>query len=431
VKIPKFFLFILIGFYLIKLFNNFIKQNILTDAKKKKTNKQAIIIGTGISGIAAAYYLQKRNIPYIILEKASELGGTWRDHKFHGCRVDTEIAEYCYSFDIILGEKTTNWLRSDVMNYLSNITKKFNILPNIKFNKKVDKANFDSFKKKWIISTNDGDSYCADFLLNCNGFSNTTPYIPKFKGKNDFQGNIIHSINLNESQTFYDKKVVIVGSGATMTSIVPSLVKICKSLTIIQRSPSYIYETDCKPDLLCKIVKKLDLLGIKKIKNVYQIYRMLDDEIIFGLLRKFQFLGKKFFRMQWEDVAEKEFIDTHLTPLYNLLEQRIPVSSGLKELIKTKSIEFETGEISHFTKNGILMKSQKHIPCDVCILATGFDLNFFNFPIEIDGILIDTRQINWYKGLMLGGIPNYFQAIGCFDCSWTQRVESAGTSPVS
>jgi cation diffusion facilitator CzcD-associated flavoprotein CzcO len=392
---------------------------------KHKINKQAIIIGSGISGIAAAYYLQKKHIPYIILEGASELGGTWRDLKFHGSRVDTKNIEYCYSFNIILNEKTVNWSRIEVMDYLLCTAKKFGIFEFIKFNKVVNKVNYDSAKKKWFVSIDDGSTYCADFLYNCSGFSNTMPYIPEFKGVNDFQGDIIHCVKLHEAQTFYDKKVVLIGSGATMASTVTSLVKVCKNLTIIQRSPSYIYETDFKPDLIWRLVVKLEKLGIPRIKNIYQIYRMIDGDVVFTILRNFQNMAKRFFRMQWEDVADKEFIDTHLTPRYKLLEQRIPVSSGLKELIKTKTITFETGEISHFTKNAIVMKSQKSIPCDVCILATGFDMNFFRFPITIDGAPVDTKQINWYKGLMLGGIPNYFQAVGCFDCSWTQRIESA------
>lgn len=425
--IPRYFLYTLIIVSVIKLCVYIVKQYIRANANKWKVNqKQVIVIGAGISGIAAAYYLQKKRISYIILEQALDLGGTWRDLKFHGSRVDTENVEYCYSFNVILDEKNTNWSRIEVMNYLRSTANKLNIFSHIKFNKSVNKINFDSLKKKWFVSTSDGSTYCADFLYNCTGFSNTIPYIPEFNNKDDFQGEIIHSVNLDESQTFYDKKVVIVGSGATVISTVPSLVKVCKSLTIIQRSPSYIYETACEPDLIWRLVIKLEKLGFHPIiKNIYQLYRMIDDEIIFAILRKFQPLAKRFFRMQWEDVADKEFIDTHLTPRYNVLEQRITVATGLKELIRTKAIEFETGEILHFTKNAIVMKSQKIIPCDICILATGFDINFFRFPIEIDGTPVDTKQLNWYKGLMLGNIPNYFQAVGCFDCSWTQRIESA------
>lgn len=426
IHFTKYFVSVLILFSVFKLCAYFYKQRGYKKINGNKIDKEVIVIGTGISGIAAAYYLQKKNIPYTILEQASDLGGTWRDLKSHGCRVDTENVEYCYSFNVILDEKNTNWKRIKVLNYLRNTVENLKIFSHIKFNKKVKKVNFDSLKKKWFVSTADGSTYCADFLYNCSGFSNTTPYIPEFKDKDAFQGDLIHSVNLNDSQTFYDKKVVIVGSGATMVSTVPSLAKVCKSLTIVQRSPSYIYETKGEPDLIWRSIIKLEKLGVHpKIKNLYQVYRMIDGRVISTILRKFPSLAKSFFRMQWEDVADKKFIDTHMTPRYNVLEQRITVSTGLKELIRTKGIEFETGEISHFTNNAIVMKSQRIIPCDVCILATGFDLNFFNFPIEIDGIPVDTKLLNWYKGLMLGNIPNYFHAIGCFDCSWTQRVESA------
>ena len=109
--------------------------------------QETIIIGCGVSGIAAAYYLSKNNINYLMLEQSNDIGGTWRDHNFHGCRVDTENVEYCFSFNVRL-DKTTRWNKSQVMDYLKDTVIKFNILPNILFNKTIKYVNFSTSENK-------------------------------------------------------------------------------------------------------------------------------------------------------------------------------------------------------------------------------------------------------------------------------------------
>ena len=388
---------------------------------------EALIIGCGVSGIGAAYYLSKNNINYLALEQSSDIGGTWREHNFHGCRVDTENVEYCFSFNVRLDE-TTRWTKNQVMNYLQDTVEKFNILPNILFNKTIKYVNFSTSNNTWYVYCNDDTVFSCCYLFNCSGFSNTDPHIPNFK-IDKYRGELIHAIKLNKEDTFHDKNVVVIGSGATMASLVPELYKVCKTLRIVQRSPTYIYEDDDKPDILYNIVRNVINSNIMSdninnfILKIYQIYRMLYDEIIFFLLRKLQPLSKAFFRNQWTDIKSDKYIDKHLTPRHNVLEQRIPVSKGLKPLIRDNKIKITTGIIDCFYKNKIIVNKKKY-KCDVAILCTGFNINFFRFPVKINNVDIDTKKLNWYKGFMFGGIPNYFQAIGCFDCSWTQRVES-------
>jgi monooxygenase len=393
----------------------------------KVKHLESIVIGSGVSGIAAGYYLAKNNINYLILEQANEIGGTWRDHNFHGCRVDTENVEYCFSFNVQLDEKT-RWNKSEVLNYLKDTSIKFNIFENILFNKKIKYVNFSTLKNKWYVYCDDGTKFSCNYLFNCSGFSNTDPHIPKFD-INKYEGKMIHAIHLDNKDTFYDKDVVVVGSGATMASLVPSLSKVCKTLRIVQRSPTYIYESADKPDLFYNVIRKMVNLSIftddvnTRILKLYTIYRMIYDEILFWILRNLQPVAKCFFRRQWTDIKDDKYINKHLTPKHNILEQRIPVANGFKDLLKTNKIKMTTGTIDYFKKQKIIV-DQKKYKCDVAILCTGFNINFFRFPIQIDKVDVDTKKLNWYKGLMMGGIPNYFQAIGCFDCSWTQRIES-------
>lgn len=391
------------------------------------THYEALVIGCGVSGIGAAYYLSKNNINYLVLESSSDIGGTWRDHNFHGCRVDTENVEYCFSFNVKLDE-TTRWTKYQVMNYLQDTMEKFNILPNVVFNKKINYVNFSTSNNTWYVYCDNDSVFTCSYLFNCSGFSNTDPHIPNFN-TDKYRGKLVHAIKLNKEETFYDKNVVVVGSGATMASLVPELAKVCKSLRIVQRSPTYIYNDDDKPDPLYDAVRSVINSKIlsndtnKFILEAYQTYRMLYDEIIFFALRNLQPIAKAFFRNQWTDIKSDKYIDKHLTPRHNVLEQRIPVSKGFKPLLKDNKVKLTTGTIDCFYKNKIVVNKKKY-KCDVAILCTGFNINFFRFPIKINNVEFNTKKLNWYKGFMLGGIPNYFQAIGCFDCSWTQRIES-------
>ena len=124
-----------------------------------------------------------------------------------------------------------------------------------------------------------------------------------------------------------------------------------------------------------------------------------------------------------EEIVEKKEFNNHFQPKYNPWEQRIPVSIGLKKIIKEKQINIITGEIRAFNQNGVTLTNGKKIKADLVVLATGFNLEFFKFDVFLNKTKVDTQRINFYKGMMMGGIPNYFQPIGTWHTSWTQRSE--------
>jgi monooxygenase len=389
---------------------------------RKRTD--VVIVGAGVSGIAAAYYLRGQGIRYVVLEADDDIGGTWLRNTWHGARVDSEVVRYAFSFKLEIPAKEL-WDRREVFSYLKRTVREADIEPNIVLRTRVRKASFDSASNTWTVDTDRG-AYEANFLVNCNGFGANVPHVPAFEGTRTFRGEIVHSRHLDDGRRFDDLHVVVVGSGATAISSAPSLSDVSKSLVILQRSPSYIYEVDNKLGLFARLCRALHDRGVPFAGAMLRLQSTIAGDIYFLLIRCFPKLGRAFFRRHWRDAATDADYAKFLTPRYAPYTQRIPKAVGLKERILARKITFRNGVIDHFKERSIVLQSGEELPCDVCILATGFKLDFFSFPLFRDGRQLDVRDVNWYKTFMMGSVPNYFHPSGCFHCSWTQRVEQLG-----
>jgi cation diffusion facilitator CzcD-associated flavoprotein CzcO len=135
-------------------------------------------------------------------------------------------------------------------------------------------------------------------------------------------------------------------------------------------------------------------------------------------------LARWFFKRHWLHAVGQESFDRHFSPRYNPWEQRIAVAIGLKERLQKGQISIKTSEIERFTASGVVLSDREEIPCDVCILATGFDLKFVKFDLYVGDDKVAVEGINLYKGIVMGGVPNYFQPVGVWHSAWTQRSET-------
>ena len=327
----------------------------------------AIIVGSGITGIGAAYYLKQRNIPYVILEAKPDLGGVWNCQRWHGARCDSDILKYSFSFKPVLSDQRLQD-RAEIHAYLRSVAQDFHILKNIQFNTPVTKAVFDTKQKRWTVNTN-GGSFSAQFLFNGNGYFADKPFVPSFEGTDQFAGEIVHTSHLDASRTFTDKHVVLVGSGSTAICCAPVLSQVSKSLVLLQRSPSYVFETDNKVGGFTRLCQNLHRSGIAFPVTLLRGGLQLKDDLIFVGFRRFPRVAKWFFRHHWLKAVGPEAVKEHFSPRYNPWEQRIPVAIGLKEKIRSQQVRLKTGEIDHFAHSGIVLKNGETLPCDVCVLV--------------------------------------------------------------
>ena len=380
-----------------------------------------IVVGAGMTGIAAGYYLRENNIPYTILEAKSDVGGVWYSHRWHGARCDSDFIKYSFSFRPFLSERCMQG-RSQIQGYLRSVAEEFEIVPHIRFNTRVSKVVFDSRAQRWSVHTN-GGVFSADFLINGNGYFSDEPYVPKFQDAERFKGEIIHTSHLEDRRTFAGKRVVLVGSGSTAICCAPELAAVCGSLTLLQRSPSYIYEISNQAGPLIRFCQALYKRGLRAPVKWLRHYLQLRDDVIFLGFRRFPSVARWFFRQHWRGALGAREVAEHFTPRYNPWEQRIAVAIGLKDKLRSGAITVKTAEIERFSESGVVLRSGEHLDCDVCVLATGLNLRFFAFDMYVDHTKIALERINLHKGFMVGGIPNYFHPMGSWHSAWTQRAE--------
>jgi monooxygenase len=384
-------------------------------------NPTVIVIGAGITGIGAAYYLRAAKIPYLILEANGDVGGVWHTHRWHGARCDSDFIKYSFGFKPFLSDQCLQE-RAQIQDYLRGVAKEFSILEHIRFNTRVMRADFDSARQLWTVHTTQG-VFTARFLLNGNGYFSEAPHVPQFQDSHRFKGEIIHTSHLDASRSFAGKKVVLVGSGATAICCAPVLARASQSLVLLQRSPSYIYDTDNRAGTLIKACQALYRMGIHFPVRWLRQYLQLRDDLVFVGFRRFPALARWFFRRHWREAVAGETLREHFTPRYNPWEQRIAVAIGLKDSLRKGEVSLRTAEIERFTESSIVLKGGEEVKCDVCVLATGLNLRFFSFELSIDGSKVALERINLHRGIMLGGVPNYFHPMGSWHSAWTQRLE--------
>jgi cation diffusion facilitator CzcD-associated flavoprotein CzcO len=382
-----------------------------------------IVIGAGITGIGAAYYLRESRLSYVILEQGDDLGGVWSTHRWHGARCDSDAIKYSFSFKPLLSTQCVVD-QAEIHRYLHAVVDEFGIRPHIRFKTRVTKAVFDLSAERWVVYTGSG-TFTSRFLLNGNGYF-SDPHILTFKGTASFKGEIVHSAHRDGRRRFGDRDVVVVGSGATAICCAPELAPpVSRTLVLVQRSPSYIYEISNKIDRLTALCQYLYTRGFTSAVRLLRYYLQCRDDVIFVGFRRYPRIARWFFRRHWVGAVGPARYREHFRPRYNPWEQRITVAIGLKEKLRTGAMAMTTGEIDRFTEGSIVLRGGEEIRCDVCVLATGFDLELLKFEMWVGDERIDVAGINFYKGIMLGGVPNYFHPFGAWHTAWTQRSETA------
>jgi cation diffusion facilitator CzcD-associated flavoprotein CzcO len=279
----------------------------------KTNDTTAIIIGAGITGIGAAYYLGKNAIPYIVLEASDDVGGVWHTQRWHGARCDSDFVKYSFSFRPYVSPHCLH-SRADIHRYLRGVAEEFGIVARTRFGTRVTSASFDSRRGLWTVETDRG-TFTSRFLLNGNGYF-SDPHVPDFPHASDFAGEIIHTFDLDAARRFDGKDVVLVGSGSTAICCAPELARVSGSLTMLQRSPSYVYEIDNRATPFMRLCQSLYRLGLDFPIKLLRGYLQVRDDVIFVGFRAFPAFARWFFRRHWLDTVDPAELRRNFTPRY-------------------------------------------------------------------------------------------------------------------
>ena len=393
-----------------------------------------IVVGAGISGIGAGYYLQ-RDCPdksYAILEGRENIGGTWDLFRYPGIRSDSDMFTLGFAFKPWTEQKAIADGPS-ILNYLNETADQYGIRDKIRFGHHVKSAEWDSATATWTVHAEIGEkaepvTFACNFLFMCSGYYNyEAGYTPEWPGMENFGGTWVHPQHWPQDLDYKDKQVLVVGSGATAVTLVPAMLdgeNPPAHVTMLQRTPTYMVSRPSSD----KVAN-----GLRKVlpsKLAYKIIRwrnVLMQQFIFRRARTKPEGVKEHLRKALEAELGPDFdYDTHFAPPYNPWEQRlclVPDSDFFRVINEGKS-EIVTDHIETFTEGGVKLKSGREIAADIVVTATGLDLQMAGgLDVKVDGEAINFGDKVTYKAMMFDGVPNFAISFGYTNASWTLRAD--------
>ncbi|WP_235677203.1 flavin-containing monooxygenase [Rhodopseudomonas palustris] len=390
-----------------------------------------LVVGAGISGIGAAYHLttQCPDTRFVVLEAQDGFGGTWRTHRYPGIRSDSDLYTFGYRFKPWTGKPIAT--AAEIRDYLGEVIADHDLARHIRYRHRIVSASWSSEDACWTIEALRGEGgetvrFTANFLWMCQGYyRHSEGYTPEWPGMAEFKGRIVHPQTWPDDLDVAGKRVIVIGSGATAATLVPSIAPTAAHVTVLQRSPTYFIPGRNK----IEIADTLRELGVAE-DWIHEIVR-----------RKILFDQATFTRrsMSEPEVVKQELLagvrahlgpdadlDPHFTPSYRPWRQRIAfVPDGdLFKAIASGRASVVTDEIECFTETGMMLKSGEALAADIVVTATGFNLNVLgDIAFSVDGAPLDFAETVTYRGMMFTGVPNMAWVFGYFRASWTLRAD--------
>jgi cation diffusion facilitator CzcD-associated flavoprotein CzcO len=388
-----------------------------------------LIVGAGLSGIAAGYHLQAKcpGKSYVILEARDAIGGTWDLFRYPGIRSDSDMYTLGYNFKPWREAKAIADGPS-ILNYVRETAQENGIDRNIRFHHRVMRAEWSSHDAHWTIEAERGAEtvhFSCGFLFMCSGYYDYAGgYTPEFAGTENFAGEVVHPQHWPEDLDYAGKRVVVIGSGATAVTLVPAMAEKAAHVTMLQRSPTYVVSRPSEDSIANRLRQKLPAMlayQLARWKNVllgmyfFRLSRRKPEQMkarLLGLLRKQ--LGPDY------DVA------THFTPRYNPWDQRlclVPDGDLFRE-INAGRVSVVTDHIERFTPGGLKLQSGRELSADIVVTATGLRMKLFSgLQVVVDGARVELARTMSYKGMMFSGVPNFAAAFGYTNASWTLKCD--------
>ena len=390
-----------------------------------------VIVGAGLSGIGAACRL-KRDCPdkgFVILEARNAMGGTWDLFRYPGIRSDSDMHTLGYDFK--------PWRESKaiadgpaILKYIRETAAEHDVNPHIRYGQRLEKATWSSEDGCWTLEGRQGQNdrrflVRCNMILMCSGYYRYDQgYTPDFKGRERFGGEIVHPQHWPEDLDYRDKKVVMIGSGATAVTLLPEVAKQASHVTMLQRSPTYMIswpDQDRIANFLRNVLPAKLAYAITRWKNItlqqwtYRRSRVAPEKVKKQLL--------KWVRKE----LDKDYdVEKHFTPRYNPWDQRLCLvpNGDLFQAIRAGKASVVTDKIDTFTETGIRLQSGEELEADIIVTATGLDLVVLGgAQFVVDGTRVDFSKTYTYKGIMFSDVPNLVSTFGYINASWTLRAD--------
>lgn len=394
-----------------------------------KPDVDVLIVGAGISGIGMAAHMKMLcpDRSFAIIERRAQIGGTWDLFRYPGVRSDSDMHTLGFIFEPWKHEKSI----ADgpaILDYLNRIVDERDIRRDIRFESKVVSADFDGEAAHWVVTLEGKDGQrsrvTAGWMYLGSGYYDyDKPYEAQFESREDFKGEIIHPQFWPENLDYTGKRVVVIGSGATAVTIVPSMAAKAAHVTMLQRTPTWYGirpARDAIANFLRKILPEELAYRITRWKNV----RL--QNIVFKRAKTKPEQVKQFLTKRIKEALGDKYDEKAFTPPYDPWDQRLCLvpDADLFEAIKAGKASVVTDHIDRFDATGIKLKSGKHLDADIIITATGLKMVMAGkIAISVDGVPVDFADRYYYKGAMFSNVPNLATVFGYLNASWTLRAD--------
>ena len=388
-----------------------------------------LIVGAGLSGVGAAHHIQSAfpSRTYTILEARDTLGGTWDLFRYPGVRSDSDMQTLGYRFRPWTQAKAIADGPS-ILSYIRDTAVDAGIDRHIRFGHRVSRAEWSTVDARWTVTAvHNGRtvSFTANFLYVCSGYYHYDGgYTPEFPGLDRFRGEVVHPQQWPEDLDYTDKKVVVIGSGATAVTLVPAMTDRAAHVTMLQRSPTYVMAAPAE-DKLANSLRRF--LGPRAAYAAARWKNVGVATLIYRLSRRRPNLVRSIIRR----AAVKQLppgyaVDTHFKPRYQPWDQRLCLvpDGDLFRAIRHGQASVVTDRIASFTETGLRLESGADLDADVVVTATGLRLLAFGgMTLAVDGREVQLPETMAYKGMMLSGVPNFVFTIGYTNASWTLKAD--------
>lgn len=385
----------------------------------RKGTVKVAIVGGGFGGLCTAIKLQEAGIQdYLLLEKAEQVGGTWRENTYPGAACDVQSHMYSFSFapNPDWSQRYSGW--QEIQDYILRTTQLYGVEKKTRFNSEVVGAHFDPATALWTLNLKGGDVvYCQHWVLATGPLH--VPSIPDFPGLENFKGKVIHSSRWDHDYDMSDKRVVSIGTGASAIQYVPEVAKQAKDLTVVQRTPGWIIPRDERRySALSKMLYRR-FPALRKLHRA-RLYWSNESRVlpIFNptMAKALGKLCEVFIRAQ---VKDKETAKK-LVPDFTFGCKRVLISNRYYPTFNRDNVSLVTEGVQEIRENSIVFKDGTEKPMDCLLLGTGFvvDPRIYMKDFEITGLPGRRLQDDWrdaseaYMGVSISGYPNMHMLVG-------------------
>jgi len=396
-------------------------------SKSNSNQPHVTIIGSGVGGLCMAMRLQNAGHEnFEIVEKADEIGGTWRDNTYPGCACDVPSHFYSFSFEPRSDWSSTFPPRAEIYAYLSGLVEKYGLRAKTRFNSEIESAEFDEASQQWHLHTKSGEVLKTDIVVTALGQLNR-PKVPTIEGQDSFGGEIFHSAEWRHDVSLQGKRVAVIGNGPSAAQFIPEVAKVAGHLTVMQRSPCHVVPRNDEPySALQKAMFKY-IPGYRKLMRGLIYWSLESNFTSFNELKKTRFLIKALnFSGTIVDQVEEHFdeqvtdprLREILRPDYPIGCKRVVISDDYYPALHRENVSVETAGIKRITATGIETVDGENHDYDVIIYGTGFASTDFLAPLHVTGTQKTELNEAWkdgaeaYLGISMPNFPNFFMLYG-------------------